>query len=186
MISCEEFVSLVDGGINTSSEVFDSCTFKDCNFSEMLFLGCSFENCTFENCNLSNVELKRTKFFDTTFVECKLLGITWPQSKIPSSFSAYKCIFNFNVFSDYNLDSFTLHECYFKDGFFQDCSARKCDFSGSEFSGARFENCNLEKAVFKNSSNLFIDPESNTVIGAKVPVDTALSMLKKYQLEFTD
>lgn len=182
----EKFTSLGRDCINTKSEIFDSCNFKDCDFSGALFSGCFFENCTFENCNLSNVKIHQSKFFDTTFTDCKLIGIIWPQSDIPSSFSAHKCSFQLNVFSGYNLDSFSFHECSFKEAFFQDCSARKCDFSGSDFSEARFENCNLEKAVFYRCSNLFMDPESNNVVGAKVPTIAALSMLQRYKLKIAD
>lgn len=183
MRNFEEFSSLDGGYMNARSEFFYSCKFKNCDFSEIIFPDCTFENCTFDSCNLSNVRLQRTKFFDTTFHECKLLGITWPYSKIPSTFSAHKCIFHFNIFSGYNLDSLSLTDCSFKEAFFQDCSARKCDFTGSDFSDARFENCNLNKAIFNNTSDLFIDPESNNVAGAKIPINTALSMLKKYKLE---
>lgn len=186
MPSNKVFNSSNNNSIVTNSEFFYSCEFRGCDFSGISFFDCSFENCTFLNCNLSNIKLHKTKFFDTIFSECKLVGITWPQPKIPSTFSASKCIFDFNIFSRCSLDSFSLTECSFKEAFFQDSSARRCDFSCSEFSDARFENCNLEKTVFYNASNLFLDPEENIVTGAKIPINTALLMLKKYQLEIAE
>lgn len=168
--------------IGTCSEIYDSCEFINCDFSSARFSECSFENCDFINCNLSNIIIFQTKFIDTAFNECKLVGITWPINKISSSFSATKCLFGFNVFSGFNLDLFKLSECTFNETFFHDCSIKNAFFDGSDFSGARFEGCNLRKSSFKNCSNLKIDPEINNLSKAHIPLDTALSMLNKYDV----
>ena len=53
---------------------------------------------------------------------------------------------------------------------------------GFQLSGAIFENCNLEKCDFRSSSNFIINPEMNTIKGAKFSVGNITGLLQQYNI----
>ncbi|MEF9931583.1 MAG: pentapeptide repeat-containing protein [Bacteroidales bacterium] len=99
---------------------FYECDFKNCDFSKTSFMGCTFSDCTFENCNLTLVKIPNCKIDNTTFSECKLVGIDWcvakwratqPKKKHNFTLEFNKCVLNYSIFIEMNLTKAKFINC---------------------------------------------------------------------------
>lgn len=162
---------------------FEQCTFTACDLSHSDFSGSKFAECTFIGCDLSMLKLGNVVLRDTSFKECKLLGV---------DFSACKEMLFSPAFDQCLLDHAVFHKRKMSGTKFIRCSLKGVDFENATLENAVLDRCDLERAVFVNSDlrkadlstayNLALDPERNKLKGARFSVDGALALLEKYGL----
>ena len=171
---------------NISKEYY-RCTFVNCNFEQLDLSEIWFEECKFMACNLSRIQVKKANFQNVSFVDSKLLGISFSDTN-PLSFEIHveKSVLDFSSF--YQLDlktsSFTdiqLHEVDFVETNLEGVQFENCDFLASVF-----ENTNFKKTDLSSSYNFVIDPEQNKMNQCKLSTGSLLSLLTKYNLDIID
>ncbi|MEX2478792.1 MAG: pentapeptide repeat-containing protein [Gracilimonas sp.] len=173
-------------GIDFSEEEFETgdyefCRFINCKFPKLNLSDCGFIECEFEGCDLGMAKLYGTSIRDTIFNECKLIGIQFDTCN-DFSFSA--------EFESCNLNLSSFFGVKVHNGIFKNCSIQEVEFSEAELKNAVFEECdlakanfnrtNLEKTDFSTSYNFIIDPEANTIKGAKFSLQGLPGLLEKY------
>ena len=162
---------------------YDSCTFSDCDFSGTNLSGQRFSKCHFVRCNFSLAKLNQTSITEVSFKECKLLGLHFDH--------CHKLLFSAN-FVLCTLDHSSFYQLKMKGTTFENCSLREVDFTEAELSGsiflgcdlsdAKFENTNLEKSDFTSAFQYIIDPEQNSIKGAKFSAVGLAGLLARYNI----
>ncbi|MDY6868116.1 MAG: pentapeptide repeat-containing protein [Chloroflexota bacterium] len=71
------FKDVHDPTAQVEGTVFQYCTFENCHLAESLWHQCRFENCTFTGSDLSLVKLPKSRFKETRFKDCRLVGGNW-------------------------------------------------------------------------------------------------------------
>jgi uncharacterized protein YjbI with pentapeptide repeats len=92
------------------------------------------------------------------------------------------CQLDFSSFYQLKLANTRFINCSIKEADFVEADLTKADFSGSNLFGATFEQSNLTKADFRTAINFTINPEVNSMIGAKFSQNNAVGLLEKYNL----
>ncbi|MDW6002545.1 pentapeptide repeat-containing protein [Vibrio mangrovi] len=174
----------------TDSE-FESCEFIDCDFSQSTFKHCKFLDCTFRQCNLSLLQTPQTRFFETEFTNCKLVGVDWTQAYWPPYYpdpdlKFYECILNDSsmfglTLTGLVLESCKLHDVDFREGNFSGATMTDCDFTNS-----LFMRTNLQSVDFTDSVNYTIHVLENQVQQARFSRFEALSLLETLGIELAD
>lgn len=168
----------ITGTIDTQ---FDDCTFTNCDFTDADFFGCDFINCTFTDCNLSMVKFGHNGFDKVEFINCKLVGVDFTQTK--------DFLFSIN-FTNCLLDYAAFMKKKNRKAHFTNCSLKGTDFSEADLTSAVFDRCDLSAAVFMrttlNSANFVssyhftIDPEKNQLRKAKFAAEGLAGLLTNY------
>lgn len=163
---------------------YEACTFIGCNFLEADFTLMDFIECQFIDCNLSLAKVNGSFFQDTTFKDCKLLGIQFDNcNEFGLSVGFESCV----------LDDCTFFKVKMPSTFFKDCQLRHVDFTEAHLQGSSFEGSDLEAAVFVGSllekvdfrlaRHYQIDPERNGIKGAKFLKEHLSGLVHKYGLD---
>ncbi len=165
---------------------YDNCIFINCNFSEINLSNCIFSECEFRECNLSNAIVRATAFKEVYFYASKMLGIAFDEiDDFLISMSFEECKLSFCSFKGLSLKKQKNVKC----------DMEQVDFTEANLSDALFDECNLEHAIFeftklenvnfKTSINYTIDPEINTITGAKFSLRNVSGLLEKYKIKIT-
>jgi fluoroquinolone resistance protein len=184
IIEDEEFV-----GIDFTLKAFGPITYENCVFKKCHFLGVDlsqfhFEESEFEQCDLSLAKLNATALRGISFKQCKMMGLHFEDCND----------FRFSLsFQSCTLDNSTFYNMKLKGTAFVECRLRECDFSsadlsnsmffGSDLGNAVFDQTNLSGCDFRETSNLTIDPEKNTIKKAKFHINGVFGLLTKYDIE---
>lgn len=166
-----------------SGEVYD-CTFRRCDFTESDLSGVAFVDCTFEACNLSMARLGDTRLQSVAFTDCKMVGVELSACS-DFAFAA--------DFAGCRLDYASLQGKRLRGADFTGASLAQANLAGADLSEAVLADCALEGAVFERTTltgadlrgarDFRIDPETNTVGGAKVSRAALEGFLVQYGLE---
>lgn len=166
---------------------FENYIFTGCNFARGDLTGCVFWDCIFEDCDLSLATTPDAAFRDAVFNGCKMLGFRFDLcNKLGIGFSFSKC----------NLDHSSFMGLKIARTVFTDCSLREVDFGQCDLNGASFDGCDLTRAVFgqtnlkkadlRTARGFSVDPEANTITGAKFTVHGLAGLLDKYRLDISE
>lgn len=173
----KEFIGLSLAQANLTESVFENCIFTRCHLSGANLTRARFISCKFIACDLSNAVIKNGRIRDTSFKDCKLLGIQW---------------IHLDDFVNPTFDDCHLSYCNFvglklKKTLFLKCSLKEVDFSQTDLTGsdlresdllkARFSQTILLKCDFRGSFNYTIDPLANKVQGARFSLPEAQGLL---------
>lgn len=179
MLANEKFEKLT----SLQDEEYECCTFRNCDFSNSDFSRIKFLECEFVDCNLSNVLMGGTSFLDTTFHNCKMLGIQFDHCNT-MLFSA--------AFTDCQMDHSSFYQMNLRQAGFQNCKLEGVDFTESDMKGIQLTNCDLlnakfersvlEETDFQGSIHLMVDPELNQMKNARLALSQVPGLLSKYQL----
>ena len=175
-------------GISYTSEAlpkgeYDTCTFVNCDFSESYLSSISFLECEFINCNLSMVKTKGTTLKDVVFNNCKLVGFPFHDCNAFLLTVAFNdCQLNLSSFFNLKLKSTSFKSCKLEQVDFTNADLSSSKFIECNLYRAVFDNTNLEKADFKTSYNLTINPETNWIKNARFSKENALGLLSTYQI----
>ncbi|MCB0279160.1 MAG: pentapeptide repeat-containing protein [Calditrichaeota bacterium] len=161
--------------------IYEDCHFSGCQLIEWDLSGSSFIECTFENCDLSMVKLNETAFRDVTFSNCRMQGV---------DFSRCKQFLLQMTFENCQLNLASFYQLKLVKTKFTDCSLREADFTEGDFSSSWFEECDLDRAIFhrtlldkadlSSAMNFMIDPDLNSIQGAKFSRDNLAGLVMKY------
>ncbi len=162
---------------------YENCEFRNGDLSGSDLSGCRFIDCRFIDCNLSNAVLVETSFQGVRFGTCKMLGLQWNDCKT----------FNFSIkLHDCNLSNSVFYQMKLTKCSFHNCQLQEADFTEADMQGVLMTKCNLDLATFdrtilikadlRESTNYAIDPERNSLMGAKFSLPEVISLLAKYGL----
>lgn len=161
------------------SETFEKCTFEGVDWTLK-----QFQNCTFTQCYLSVIKLENTKFIDTVFKDCKIVGLDFfkcdPLFFTPSFTS---CLLQTCNFSDLKMPKISFRGSKILEGYFQNNLLSQADFRDTDLLGSIFHHCNLNGADFRDAKNYIIDLHSCTLKKAKMSFPEVLELLRGYEIE---
>jgi uncharacterized protein YjbI with pentapeptide repeats len=162
----------------------DNCEqieFVNCHFSNLS--GISFIDCVFRDCNFSNATVANSRFSDVAFINCKLTGINFSESKdFAFSILAENCILDYAIFERKKLNKSTFSNCKIHGADFTQADLSKCKFHNCDFWDAVFANTNVGGVDFTTSKNFTIDPTSNNVRKAKFLSSDLAGLLTKFDI----
>ncbi len=174
----ETFSKVTVGGENIAGKTFEKCAFEKCRILESVFTGCKFVDCTFKNSMLSAVKFVDCSFLETSFTECKAIGVDWTKATNLRALSFSKCDVTLSNFSFLKLPSFSLTDCVAKEVSFLESDCTKADMHGTDFDGCVFSNTNLTSANLKGAFNYAIDFNNNVIKKAAFSLPEAASLLR--------
>lgn len=163
---------------------YEYCSFENCDFSGADLKYFTFVDCTFIECNLSSAKVIGTAFRNTTFNNCKLMGINFE--------SCNPLLFDINCEGS-QINFCTFYQMSLKKSIFKSCTMHEVDFTETNLSESAFPNCDLKgthfertillKTDFRTSFNFSIDPENNQMKGARFSKESLSGLLNKYQIK---
>ena len=176
--SREQFVDVDWAGQVIAGVEFESCQFRGSNLAKVSFSKCRFLDCKFEHCDMGLMKVVNTRFRDTSFKECKLIGVNWTPVSAAVGLSFESCLLNYSIFSGLDLRRMALVRSSARETDLSDCNLEGAVLTGTDFLGARFSSTNLRKADLRGAANYQIDPSSNKIGKAKVSLPEAISLLR--------
>ncbi len=170
---------------------FEDCKFISCNFSETQFIQCKFIDCEFKSSNLNLVKLDKSKFIETVFKDCKIIGVNWTSLdwgsySIVSPIFFESCDISFSVFNSLKLHELSLQDCKAHDVDFSDCDLKGANFFRTDLKESRFVLCKLDNCNFQEAVNYYIDPLENSIKGAKFSSPEVLSLLSAFEIKIDE
>ena len=169
---------------------FYDCRFEKCTFNDVRFVACRFYDCVFKDCDLSLSTVRDCAFSETTFEQSKLVGINWAEMsqdtliQKPLNFS--QCALNYSTFIGLSLKGIRIIECTAWDVDFSDVDLTEADCKKTDFSESHFRHSDLTRADFTDAKNYAIDPEINTLVGAKFSLPEAINILRHMDIELIE
>ena len=172
------------------------CLFSDCKFvksrlSDIDFESCFFHNCQFGNCDLSLMRVNNSSFINTSFTDCKMIGINWtdaywPKGRLLATLHFEGCSINHSVLAGLILPRIRITKCVAWEVDFTEADMSEADCRSTDFAKSRFYNTNLTGANFSGATNYTIAPGSNKIKGAKFSLPEAMSLLNNLDIVLTD
>lgn len=174
----ETFTAVELRGVTLAHKELYRCTFRGGALATAKLERVVFEQCVFEDVDLSGVTWPHSALRDVRFVRCKLMGVHFGALSPNPEVSFEGCDLRYCVFDGVHLRDTRFVDCKLQDASFNACNLVDADFSGSELGGAVFGRCELAGADLSTCSGLFLDPASNKVKGAFVPVEAAVELAR--------
>lgn len=166
---------------------FEYCTFLQCDFRNGDLSGRIFVDCTFIECDLSNAKILECSFQTTRFDGCKLMGLRFETCKsMMFSLHLENTRLELCTFTGMNLRNFSANSCELYDVDFSGADLKGASLSGCDLRRSVFIGCNLGGTDFRNTENLVLNPEENTLTGAYFSKDGLEGLLTRYQLKIQD
>lgn len=160
---------------------FEQVEFVNCSFSNLS--GISFIDCVFQDCNLSNARVSNARFSDVAFINCKLTGINFSESKdFGFSIQLENCILDYTIFERKKPNKSTFKNCKIHGADFTQADLSKCKFDNCDFWDAVFANTNVGGVDFTTSKNFTIDPTMNNVRKAKFLSSDLVGLLTRFDI----
>lgn len=162
---------------------YEQCEFVDCNFSEHDFSYMKFIDCVFTRCDLSMSKTSETGMQHVEFVDCRLYGIQWSHCS-PFLFEAKyeKCLLNFCSFIQKKILKTEFIECNMEEVDFTEADLTGSVFQRCDLIGTIFQHTNLTDVDFETSYGYVLDPEQNTITGARFGLAGITGLLVKYDI----
>lgn len=160
---------------------FEQFRFVNCDLGEADLAGLRFEDCLFERCNLTNARLGGTALQNVAFHDCKLLGVQFGACQ-DMLFGVHfeLCQLRYASFGGKKMAGTR----------FENCTLDEADFTNADLSGAAFVGCDLTRTGFHNTqlagadfttaTGYSLDPETNSLTGARFALSGLPGLLAKY------
>ena len=173
------------------SSTFERCEFVDCDFNESQFNDCKFLECVFKNSNLGLVKLTQTRFIETRFELCKIIGVNWTllnwtgiTMSAPVGFDS--CDISFSAFNSLKLPGLMIRNCKAHDVGFEYCDLTGADFFKTDLTNTRFSSSELNNCDFREASNFSINPTENSIEGANFSFPEVLNLLSSFRIKMDE
>jgi len=170
-----------------SNTTFEQCHFLGCDFSESEFTECRFIECEFRDSNFNVTKLTGSQFWESQFENCKLTGINWTSLNwtgitvsAPMAFESSDL--SFSVFHSLSLPGLKMTNSKARNVDFEDCDLTKGEFTNTDFKDARFNRTKLNMCDFSEAVNYYIDPNSNSMVGASFSFPEVISLLTAFDI----
>ncbi len=162
---------------------YENCSFINCNLYETDLSNLVFIDCSFDNSDLSLAKLTNTAFKSIIFTNCKMLGLHFEDcNPFLISMTFNNCQLNLSCFYQINLTTSAFNNCKLHEVDFNESKLRGNNLKNCDLLGAVFQNTILNKVDFRTSYNFSIDPEINSISGAKFSASGALGLLDKFNI----
>jgi uncharacterized protein YjbI with pentapeptide repeats len=160
---------------------FEQYRFVNCDFSEANLGGLRLEDCLFERCNLTTTKLGGSALQNVAFADCKLLGVAFGACQ-DMLFGVHfdQCQLRYASFGGKRMAGTR----------FVQCSLAETDFTNADLTNAVFQDCDLARTNFHNTvlaeadfttaTGFSLDPEANTLTGARFALAGLPGLLDKY------
>jgi|SaaInl5LU_22_DNA_1037371.scaffolds.fasta_scaffold02996_8 fluoroquinolone resistance protein len=163
---------------------YELCVFIECDFSNVNLSKFQFIECEFFQCNLSSCKVVQTGFQEVKFDDCKMIGINFEQCKDFSfSISTSGCQLDHSMFFKKKLARTQFIQTRLREVDFTESNLHEAVFDQCDLTDAVFEHTDLRNTDFRGSHGFVIDPESNTMKGAKFSLSSVTGLLAKYGLD---
>lgn len=167
---------------------FESCRFHQCQFSAATWRRCRFIDCEWIDCNLSTASFKFSRFTQTTFDGCKMIGINWtevdwPRIILESPVHFYRCNLSDSSFYALTLLNLIAEHCQLHNVDFRAGNFSNSQFTESDFQGSLFVHTKLEKCDFRQAVNYLINPLENKIQMSKFSMPDAVYLLEGLDIE---
>lgn len=170
-----------------AEENFVACRFQYARLAEADAGGRTFEDCVFEDCDLSLLHVQNTAFNNTSFIRCKLQGVSF--------YEASHTLFS-PVFKESQLHLVSFAGMPLKKMIFENCSLRGAVFTRANLTGADFKGSDLTRAVFLHTVldkadlsaayGFVIDPEANSLRQTRFSLYGLPGLLEKHRLRVAE
>jgi uncharacterized protein YjbI with pentapeptide repeats len=170
-------------GADLGGKDFTSCTFKGLRLAQSRWREARLEDCRFEDCDLSRIVPDGLGARGVVFAGCKLMGVDWSNLGAYPALSFDRCDLRFASFVSLKLRKIAFAGCNLEEAQFVETELAEASFADCRLPGARFERCDLRKASFAGALELALNPASNQVRGARVPVDAAIRLAESFGLK---
>jgi fluoroquinolone resistance protein len=170
----ETFVGLDLAQADLSDKVFTGCTFRNVKLAESRWGRARLEDCVFEGCDLTRLAPAGVALRGVQFNRCKTMGIDWTGVGEYPDLNFADCNLDYCSFTSIRLRKTPFVRCSLVEANFVDADLTEARFDSCRLTGARFERCDLRKASFAGAQDLLLDPRTNQVKGASIPVESAL------------
>lgn len=162
-------------------DAYEQVEFVNCQFSDLATI--SFIDCVFQDCNLSNASVANARFSDVAFINCKLTGINFSDSKdFGFSIHVENCILDYTIFERKKPAKSSFTNCKIHGADFTQADLSKCRFHNCDFWDAVFANTNVGGVDFTTSKNFTIDPTMNNVKKAKFLSSDLAGLLTRFDI----
>ena len=162
---------------------YEDCDFIGCDFAEQDLSEIAFAECRFEDCNFSMAKIYKTAFKDVRFKNCKLLGLHFDDCNgflLEMNFE--HCLLSFAVFYQLRLRGTSFEHCNLQEADFTEANLAGASFGNCDLQGAIFDQTDLRKADLRSAYNFNIDPNNNSIEGARFATNNLAGLLEKYQI----
>ena len=173
----EHFRDLSFIDMNLAEHVFEDCVFINCDFKSVVLDKSRMIDCRYEACDLSNISLTSATMRGLAFVNCKLLGVQWPQVEQLVNLSFTECNLNYCNFVGMKLKKIVFNKCFLREVDFSHSDLAESDFREANLLNARFNGSSLLKADFRRAIDYQINPLANKIQGARFSLPEAQELL---------
>lgn len=162
---------------------FEQFRFVQCDFSEASLAGLRFEDCLFERCNLTTTKLSGTSLQNVAFADCKLLGVSFGAC-LDMLFGVHfdGCQLRYASFGGKKMPGTRFGHCSLDEADFTNTDLSNAAFPGCDLTRTNFHNTLLAGADFTTATGFSLDPETNTLTGARFALAGLPGLLDKYGL----
>jgi fluoroquinolone resistance protein len=181
----EMFVGLDLADANLGDKVFANCTFRNLKLQQSRWDRARLEDCVFEACDLTRLAPAGMALRGVQFKRCKMMGIDWTALGAYPDFGFADCNLDYCSFVATRARKVPFLRCSLVEANFVDSDFAEAKFEECQLAGARFERCDLRKANFAGSQALLLDPATNQVRGASIPIEAAMLLAASFGLKVT-
>jgi uncharacterized protein YjbI with pentapeptide repeats len=162
---------------------FEQFRFVQCDFSEASLAGLRFEHCLFERCNLTTTKLSGTSLQNVAFADCKLLGVGFGAC-LDMLFGVHfdGCQLRYASFGGKKMPGTRFGQCSLDEADFTNTDLSNAAFPGCDLTRTNFHNTLLAGTDFTTATGFSLDPENNTLTGARFALAGLPGLLDKYGL----
>jgi uncharacterized protein YjbI with pentapeptide repeats len=162
---------------------FEQFHFVGCDLSEINLSGIRFEDCLFERCNLTNARLGGTALQNVAFADCKLLGLNFGACQ-DMLFGVHfdGCLLRYSSFAGKKMPGTRFAQCHLAEVDFTNADLNGVAFAGCDLTQAIFHDTQLVGTDFTTATSFSLDPEANTLTGARFALAGLPGLLDKYGL----
>ncbi|MDT8381505.1 MAG: pentapeptide repeat-containing protein [Brevefilum sp.] len=190
----DEYFSNLDFALQSIEKLMlTNCTFRGCHLTETILTACLIENCRFINCDLSLMKIPQTHFHETSFKDCRMLGINWcmadweARSLITKKRVGFEnCLLDHSIFSGLDLSETQFIKCKAHHLDFEGANLTKAVFRQSDLEGTLFLKCDLSEADFYGAVNYSIDASQNKLHKTRFSLPEAVSLLHALDILLED
>jgi fluoroquinolone resistance protein len=176
----QTFDDLMGEGLSVAGKEFQRCLFRRCKLPQSRWPEARLEDCVFEDCDLTRMAPQALACRGVIFKGSKLMGVEWSGLGALPDLAFDGCDLRYASFVDLRLRALKLIGCLAREANFLGVDLTEADFSGSDLTGSTISGCTLAKANFSGASGVFFDPQKNKCKGARVAVETAVSLMQSY------
>lgn len=159
----------------------DQHHFIACELGGADLSGLRFEDCLFERCNLASARLRGTALRNVAFADCKLVGVVFSEcDEMLFEVHFDDCQLRYASFVGRRMGGTRFAQCNLAEADFSDADLCDVVFADCELTKAVFHHTRLTGADFTTARGFSLDPESNTLRGARFGLAGLPGLVAKY------